>query len=94
MQWLLSVLMMATGLAAAAVGCVSANHALRSARRSHQRIAALAGTTADGWGAWFLGGFSSVSLGFRWIRALLVWAAWTLAGIGLIGLGVHTVRHL
>jgi hypothetical protein len=87
--WLMGGLLIVTGLVAAGVGIAVASHRLRMARRSYHRTALLSAASPEGWGSWFLGGFSGVTMGIRWLYAVASWLAWTLAGVCLIGLGLR-----
>ena len=88
-QLIMAALTVATGLMAAWVGVVAAKQGVRTAHRAYHRTAALSTAASEGWSTWFLGGFSSVSMGIRWLFAVTAWMAWTLAGAGLIGLGIR-----
>ena len=88
-QLIMAALTVATGFVAAGVGVAAARQGLRTAHRSYHRTAALSAAASEGWSGWFLGGFSSVSMGIRWLSAVTAWMAWTLAGAGLIGLGIR-----
>ena len=89
-----SLLLIATGVAAAGVGAALASRNIRTARRAFDRTAARSLSTLDGWDGWFLDGFSGVSTGLRWCSALASWLCWTLAGIGFITLGIHCISCL
>ena len=93
MSWLIGGLLIVTGLVAAGVGIAVARHGFHAAQRMYFRMAARSTMSPEDWDAWFLGGFSGVSLGFRGLVALVVWLVWTLAGLGVIGLGVRLFGH-
>jgi hypothetical protein len=86
--------LMILGGAAALIGLALAQRSLRLAHRAHAWTARRSDTTVEGWDAWFLTGFSDLTMGIRWLYALVVWSAWTLAGAGLIGLGVYVVERV
>ena len=89
---LASVLVVATGLVAVIVGWMGAAQRLRCARRAYRKTTARHEALSGGWDAWFLGGFSGVTMGTQWLSALAAWAVWTLAGVCFIGLGVYAFR--
>ncbi|MBI4343756.1 MAG: hypothetical protein HY601_02960 [Candidatus Omnitrophica bacterium] len=84
-------LLVLTGLLTAAVGCAAAGSRLQSAHRLHRRTAALATAGGEEWHAWFVGGFSGMTLGVRWLRVAVLWGAWMAAALCLIGLGIRLV---
>jgi hypothetical protein len=86
--------MIVMGLIAAWVGMVVASRSLQSASRIYRRTSLLSAATLEGWGSWFLGGFSGMTMGIRWLYAVGAWLAWTLAGGGLIGLGIRLFSRL
>jgi hypothetical protein len=88
MESLVGVLLICMGVLAAGVGVLVADRSLRSADRVYRRIAAGSAGAIDGWGAWFLEGFSGVGTGLRGLIAVGIWLFWTFAGLALIGLGV------
>ncbi|MBI2093872.1 MAG: hypothetical protein HYT88_04035 [Candidatus Omnitrophica bacterium] len=61
---------------------------IQIAQRTQERANNRAASVAEGWGGWFFGGFSSVSLGLQWLGALVGWIGMTMMGIVCIGLGV------
>lgn len=85
-------LLVATGVVAAGVGVSVARGALQTAGRTYQKLAARCAAAAEGWGAWFVSGFSDVTMGLCWVYALAAWLAWTLAGLSLIGAGVRLLH--
>ena len=93
-QLLLGGLSIAAGLVAAGVGVVAARHGLRAARRTYHKTAGLAAAAPEAWGGWFLGGFSGVTMGLRWLSAIAAWFTWTLAGLGFLGVGIRLVSRL
>ena len=88
-ELVVSGLVIATGLISAGVGMAVAAGRLRTARRAYRRTAALHAATSEGWGAWFLGGFSGGTMGTQWLSAVTAWFIWTIAGLGLISLGIR-----
>lgn len=88
-EHLVSGLVIVTGVLATAVGVAASVNRLRTAGRAYRRIETLYGSMSEGWTAWFLEGFSGVSLGTHWVWAMLVLVGWSLAGIGLISLGLR-----
>ena len=91
MTHLLSGLVITMGVLASCVGLASAVARLQDASRAHRRIETLYDAMPEGWSSWFLGGFSGLSLGSRWLRAAAALIGWTLAGLSLIGLGLRLV---
>ena len=87
-QWMMSGLVIATGLISTGVGVISARHRLRAAGRTLRKTETLSATLPDGWATWFLEGFSSLTVGAQWLWATLTLLGWTLAGAILIGLGL------
>ncbi len=81
--------MMAVGVLSVGIGALMARDGLRSAHRRHDRTAGVSGADLDAWGAWFLGGFSTMTMGFRGLIAAIAWCAWTLIGMSCIGLGIQ-----
>ncbi len=75
------------GVLAVGVGWVVTQGALQKARRRHHRMTTLPIET--GWDDWFLGGFSGLALGIRWLTAGAVGLVWALAGAWIIGLGLR-----
>ena len=90
--WLISTLVVVTGCVALGVGAAVFRHRLMSAQRVFQKTAALSEPDAEGWEAWFVGGFSHLAMGTRWLRAWAAGMAWGVAGLGLIGLGLRLLR--
>jgi len=86
---LISSLAIAAGCLSAGVGYVVAVARLRVARRAYRKTAALNAALPGSWNAWFLGGFSSLTVGTQWLSALAAWGVWTLAGACLIALGLR-----
>jgi len=84
-----SGLVITMGLISAGVGIAVAASRLRTARRAYRRTAALQTAMSEGWGAWFVGGFSGMTMGTQWLSAVTAWFIWTLAGLGLITLGIR-----
>ena len=93
-QGVLSGLVIVTGLVALRYSMTSAMKSLRTATRAYHRNASMFPVTPDGWDDWFQSGFSSMTVGSRWLRALAIWAVWTLAGVGLISLGFQLISRL
>lgn len=89
MQWVAGSLTILTGLIAVGTGMAVASWSLASARRVYRRTASRSAATQEAWGSWFLGGFSGMTMGLRWLYAVALWLGWTAAGIGLIGLGIR-----
>ena len=85
----MSGLVIVMGLLSAGVGMVSAAHRLRRADRAHRRITTLAAVMPEGWASWFVGGFSSLSVGTYWLWATAALLGWSTAGLLLIGLGLR-----
>jgi hypothetical protein len=90
-QAVMGIVVVLIGLVAAGVGAIVASQRLRAARRTYRKTTSLAQATPEGWGTWFLGGFSGVALGVRWLAAAAIWLLWTLAGAWFIGLGIRLV---
>ena len=84
-----SGLVITAGLISAGVGLAAASSRLRTAQRAYRRTVALHTATPAEWGAWFLGGFSGVTMGTQWLSAVMAWLVWTLAGAYLISLGIR-----
>ena len=83
-----SGLIIATGVMSSAVGIAAAGGRLRTAGRAYRRTETLYEAMPEGWHSWFLGGFSGVTMGTHWLRAIIVLASWTVAGLCLITLGL------
>lgn len=84
-SWVTGSLVIVTGVVAALSGVVVIQSRLAKVQRTTARSAIL----ADDWSAWFVGGFSQMTVGARGLLAVAVGLAWVLAGVGLIGLGVQ-----
>ena len=93
-QAVMGGLVVVLGLLALGVGVLLAQQNLRAAHRSHQKTAALSAATLESWDAWFLGGFCGVTMGLRWLSAVVSWLAWTLGGLSLIWLGIRLFGRL
>ena len=85
----MSGLVMVMGLIAAGVGMATARYRIRAASRAHRRISTLYATMPEGWSSWFVGGFSSLTVGTSWLWATLAFVGWTLAGLFLVGLSLQ-----
>ena len=75
------------------MGAALAKDRLQAVHRTYQRTATLSASSGQGWSEWFVGGFSGIAMGFRWLSIIAASLAWTLAGVGLIGLGVQLLSH-
>jgi len=84
-----SGLVITTGFISVGVGIAAAAGRLRTARRAYRRTTALHTAVSEGWGAWFVGGFSGVTMGTQWLSAVTAGLMWTLAGLCLITLGIR-----
>ena len=93
-QWVMGGLLITMGVVAAGMGVAAAGRCLRAAHRSYHRTAPLCAASVEGWGAWFLGGFTGVTMGIRWFYAVAVWLGWTLAGVVLLGLGIRLLGRV
>ena len=80
MEWLVSTLVMATGLLSAGVGVAAAAVRLKDAGRAYRKTETLYATMPEGWSSWFLGGFSGMAVGLHWLWAALIVIGWTTAG--------------
>lgn len=90
---LLSVLLILIGSVAVGLGLAMARQHVRTAHRIHARTAARATAIMEGWGGWFVGGFSSVTTGLRALVAVVLWLGWSAAGTALILVGIRFLRH-
>ena len=88
-EHVLGGLVITTGVLSTCVGFVIATHRLRTAQRVYRKTEALSAATPEGWQAWFLSGFSGMTMATRWLFAMVAWLAWTAAGVGLVGLGIR-----
>jgi hypothetical protein len=88
-ELVVSGLVVTIGLIAVGVGVATATSRLRTAKRAYRRTAALHTAVSEGWGAWFVSGFSGITMGTQWLSAVTAWFIWTLAGVGLITLGIR-----
>lgn len=89
-----SAVAVTTGLVLAGVGVIGATKRVRMAQRAHAKTAALCGTLPEGWDAWFVSGFSDVTMGTRWLFAVAVGCAWVVVGVCFIGLGLHLLLRI
>ncbi len=86
---MMSGLVIIMGLIATGVGITTAMSRLRVASRAYRRTATLYASMPEGWTSWFLGGFSSLTVGSHWLWATVALTGWTVAGAFLIGLGLQ-----
>ena len=85
----MSGLVIAMGLLSAGVGMVAAMHRLQSGARAYRRLTALYAVMPEGWTSWFVGGFSTLTVGTYWLWATAILVGWSVAGFFLIGLGLR-----
>ena len=85
---LVSGLVVVTGLTALGVGVAAAASRLRGADRAYRKTEMLYAGMPEGWTSWFLGGFSTLTAGTHWLRAMAALVGWMAAGALLIGLGL------
>jgi len=85
---LVSGLVILAGLISAGVGITIATSRFRAAARAYRKTGTLCETMPEGWGSWFLEGFSGLTMGTHSLRAVAALAGWALAGLCLIGLGL------
>ena len=85
----MSGLVIVTGLTATSVGVLAATHRLRAASRAYRKTETLYAAMPDGWGSWFLGGFSSLTVWTHWLLAAIALTGWVLAGVFLMSLGLR-----
>jgi len=79
----------AGGLSIASVGVVAIGPRLRQLRRVHGRRIGLLNAMPEGWGPWFLRGFSDLVAGAGLVTAVLGVAAYALIGLGLMAVGLR-----
>jgi hypothetical protein len=84
---MVSGLAVITGLIAVGVGVSAAVSRIREALRAYHKTATLYAAMPDGWLSWFLGGFSEVTIGVRYLRATAILVWWAATGLCLIALG-------
>ena len=85
----ISGLVILMGLVCGGVGIAMAVGRCRVASRAYRRTGLLYEAMPDGWASWFLGGFSSLTVGSYWLYAMMALVGWTAAGLFLIGLGLQ-----
>lgn len=85
----MSGLVIVMGLMSAGVGVATARRRCRAAGRAYRKIESLYAATPEGWASWFLGGFSSLTVGTHWLLATAALTIWTVAGAVLVGLGLQ-----
>ena len=90
---LLSGLVIVMGLMATGVGVTAAVHRLRVARRAFRKLETLYDAMPESWSSWFVGGFSSLTIGTHWLRAAMTLSAWAIAGLSLVWLGLQSLRR-
>ena len=90
---MISSLIIAIGVLSVGIGILLARDMLREARRTHLRMMSRATDVLEGWDAWFLGGFSSMAMGCRWLWAMATCAGWSAIGLGCIGLGFRLLSR-
>ena len=91
-QPLASQLCVLGGIAVISVGLLMTRTRLQRAKRVHQKKGLIHPTMPEGWGVWFFQGFSDVTMGTRWVVAVLVLLFWTVLGVSLVSLGIHLAR--
>ena len=84
-----STLVIVIGVMATWTGLALASGRLRAAGRASRKTELLSGAMPEGWASWFLGGFSSLTVGIYWLWAMVVLIVWTMAGCLLVGLGLR-----
>ena len=85
----MSTLVVMTGVIAASVGLLIAVSRLRAAGRAYRKIGTLYDTMPEGWASWFLEGFSELTLGTYWLRALVAFVVWVAVGLWFVGFGLR-----
>jgi len=88
-EQLISVLVVVTGLIAAAAGTALAVSRLRTAGRAYRKTETLYAAMPEGWSSWFLGGFSGLTMGAHGVWAAAIFVGWTLAATLLVTLGLR-----
>jgi hypothetical protein len=66
---------------------------LRRTKRVHRKRGLIHAAMPEGWGSWFFQGFVDVTMGTRWVVAVLVLAFWVFLGIGLLCMGLCIARQ-
>ena len=69
-HWITGGLTIVIGLLSVGVGLLLANQSLHAARRTYRRTAFHSAASLEHWGSWFLGGFSGMTMGIRWLYAI------------------------
>ena len=85
----MSGLVVLMGLLAIGVGMAMARRHLQTAGRAYRKTETLYEAMPEGWGSWFLGGFSGLTMGAHSLWAAAALTGWTVAGLLLIGLGLR-----
>jgi len=74
------------------MGLVLAVSRLRRTRRVHRKRGLVHAAMPEGWGSWFFQGFADVTMGTRWVVAVLLLTFWSVLGVTLVSLGIHLAR--
>ena len=88
---LASLLCLISGAVAISLGVVMARQRLQRAMRMHQRTSGFHASLPEGWGHWFVQGFSSLGVGTRWLAAATALLLWLLLGAWMVSLGIRLV---
>ena len=88
--WVVGGLAILAGVLVSGVGLAAAHQSLDTARRSSRKTAARAASSLEGWGGWFLQGFSGLALGLQWVAAVGAWLAWAATGLAFVWVGFRT----
>ena len=89
--WVVGGLATLAGVLVSGVGLAAAHQSLDNARRSHRKTTARAASGLDGWGGWFLQGFSGLALGLQWMASIGAWLAWAATGLAFAWIGIRTL---
>ena len=80
------------GVMTAWLGLTAVHHDLKTAEQAFQRIGRPAVTTFEAWDSWFLTGFSAVTVGLRWLFAVVAWFFLALFSTGYLWLEIQLLR--
>ena len=84
-------LFVASGLAAMGWGAANAQRRFQRLQRLAGKHQLLQADLPEGWGWWFVQGFSDMTIGWHSIQTLVLLLGWAMGGAILIGLGLQVM---
>ena len=81
-------LIIITGLLVVWVGTVFARRQIQVAQRAYLKLVSYSASKSEGWGPWFVEGFSGIAMGRKGFAAIAMALMWSLAGMCFVSLGI------